>query len=99
MIRHAIAVVLVLASTPHADAASRERNLDRWVDVALLPHVRHELLTHPRFKGETVMFVVLDDNSPATETNALALSLRDRLLDAAVDTPGVRIGWRQGRSD
>ena len=52
---------------------------------------------HPRFKGETVMFVVLRDNAPAPVSNALSLSLRDRLLDAAVDTRGVSIGWQQGR--
>ena len=92
-------IVLALIAGSPAFAAAAERNLDRWVENELIPHVRQELQTHPRFSGETVMFVVLEDNAPATQTNALALSMRDRLLDAAVDTPGVTIGWRQGRSD
>ena len=80
-----------------ADAAlARERNLDRWFDNELVPYVAAQLIEHPRFKGETVMFVVLDNNAPAAVGNTLALSLRDRLLDAALNTAGVSIGWRQG---
>ena len=44
------------------------------------------------------MFVILDDNVPASSTNAFALSIRDRLLAAAVATQGVEVGWQQGRS-
>ena len=77
-------------------AAATERNLDRWFDHDLVPFVADQLVQHPRFKGETVMFVVLEDNTPASVSNALALSLRDRLLNAALNTAGVSIGWRQG---
>ena len=87
-------VLLILAST----AGAAERNLDRWFDNELVPYVQTQLLEHPRFKGETVMFVVLDNNAPATVANKLALSLRERLLDAALNTAGVSIGWRQGGS-
>ena len=90
-------VLLVIAA--HAAAASKERDLEMWLDRDALPFVKQQLLEHPRFRGETVMFVILDDNAPATSSNELALSLRDRLLDAAVDTPGVTIGWRQGPSN
>ena len=69
----------------------------RWVDRDLIPYVNQQLILHPRFKNETVMFVVLDDNAPAPASNALALAIRDRLLAAAVATPGVAIGWQQGR--
>ena len=89
--------VLVAQAIP-ATAESREKDLDRWMEQDLIPHVTKQLLNHPRFKGETVMFVVLRDNVPAPVSNALAISLRDRLLDAAVNTPGVSVGWQQGRS-
>ena len=92
-----LATLLVAQSIP-AVAESREKDLDRWVDRNLIPYVRQQLVVHPRFKNETVMFVVLDDNAPASTTNALALAIRDRVLAAAVDTPGVEIGWQQGRS-
>lgn len=91
--------MLLLALSAQATAASRERSLDQWLDRDALPFVKKQLLEHPRFKGETVMFVILEDNATATSSNELALSLRDRLLDAALDTPGVTIGWRQGRAD
>ncbi|MDH3508399.1 MAG: hypothetical protein OEQ25_14790 [Gammaproteobacteria bacterium] len=93
-----VLLAIFVAQAIPATAQSKEKDLDRWVDRDLVPFVRQQLIVHPRFKGETVMFVVLKDNVPAPVTNALALSLRDRLLDAAVDTPGVSIGWQQGRA-
>ena len=98
MKRTLILLTLLIAQAIPAVAESREKDLDRWVDRNLIPYVRQQLTVHPRFKGETVMFVVLDDNAPASSTNALALAMRDRLLAAAVATPGVEIGWQQGRS-
>lgn len=98
MKRILILLTLVLAQSIPAVAESREKDLDRWVDRDLIPYVRQQLVVHPRFKDETVMFVILNDNAPASSTNALALSMRDRLLSAAVATQGVEIGWQQGRS-
>ena len=97
MKRILILFALLVAQSIPSVAESREKDLDRWVDRDLIPYVRQQLLVHPRFKGETVMFVVLNENTPASSTNALALSMRDRLLAAAVDTRGVDIGWQQGR--
>jgi hypothetical protein len=98
MKRILILLTLVLAQSIPAVAESREKDLDRWVDRDLIPYVRQQLILHPRFRDETVMFVILDDNVPASSSNALALSMRDRLLAAAVATQGVEIGWQQGRS-
>jgi len=89
-------LVIILALVIALPAAAKERNLDRWFDQELVPFVATQLVEHPRFSNETVMFVVLEDNAPASVSNALALSLRDRLLDAALNTAGVSIGWRQG---
>ena len=94
MIRKAI-IVLSL-SLLAAQAGATERNLDRWFDRELVPFVTSQLVEHPRFKGESVMFVVFEDNVPASVSNELAISLRDRLLDAALNTPGVSVGRRQG---
>lgn len=91
-----IAAVVVSLTLLAAQAAPAERNLDRWFDRELLPFVTSQLVEHPRFQGESVMFVVLEDNVPASVGNELALSLRDRLLDAALNTPGVAVGRRQG---
>lgn len=98
MKRILIVATLLIAQAIPTVAESREKDLDRWVDRGLIPYVQQQLLLHPRFNNETVMFVVLNDNVPASSTNALALSVRDRLLAAAVATQGVQIGWQQGRS-
>lgn len=92
-----LATILLAQAIP-ATALSRDKDLDRWLDRDLIPYVNQQLVVHPRFKNETVMFVILKDNSPASTSNALALSLRDRVLEAALDTQGVSIGWHQGRS-
>ena len=94
MIRSGALVIFLSLLTLQAIAA--ERNLDRWFDRELVPFVTAQLVEHPRFKGEPVMFVVFEDNVPASVSNELALSLRDRLLDAALNTPGVSVGRRQG---
>ncbi len=92
-----IMLTLVIAQAIPAVAQSREKDLDQWLERDLVPYVQEQLLQHPRFKNETVMFVVLRDNAPASASNGLALSIRDQLLAAAVSTPGVSIGWQQGR--
>ena len=74
--------------------AARHQDLDSWVARELTPFVVSQLSSHPRFRGETVRFVVMYDGNPQPATNELALSLRDRLQRAAADLPGVRVGWR-----
>lgn len=96
--RLTVLLTLLVAQAIPATAQSREKGLDNWIDSDLIPYVRQQLLSHPRFKNETVMFVVMRDNAPASSSDALALSLRDRLLAAAVATAGVSIGWQQGRN-
>ena len=98
MKRLLIVAVILLAQAIPTTAQSREKALDPWVDRTLIPYVQQQLTKHPRFRNETVMFVVLKDNAPSPTSNALALSLRDRILESALDTPGVSIGWQQGRS-
>lgn len=94
----AAATLIPLLLLAAADAGARDRALDAWFDDTLIPAVTDQLATHPRFKGETLMFVVLDDNAPSAVSNELALDLRNRLLDAAVKTPGLRIAWQENRA-
>lgn len=98
MTRLLAVILLIVAQAIPATAQSREKGLDQWLDRSLIPYVQQQLTVHPRFRDETVMFVVLSNNAPTPSSNALALSLRDRILEAAVDTNGVSIGWQQGRS-
>jgi len=91
--RLCIAVLFAaLLGTPPAVAASE---LDQWFSSTLLPHVEDRLTRHPRFRGENLLFVALRDGQVEPVSNRLVLGLRDRLLDAAIDMPGVRIAWQQ----
>ncbi len=85
------AIVALLGVSPAADASE----LDQWFVSTLLPHVEERLTRHPRFKGENLLFVALRDGQIEPVSNRLVLGLRDRLLDAAIDMPGVRIAWQQ----
>ena len=91
--RLSIAALLVglLGASPVVGATE----LDKWFSSTLLPHVEERLTRHPRFKGETLLFVALRDGQAEPVSNRLVLGLRDRLLDAAIDMPGVRVAWRQ----
>ncbi len=94
MTRSGYLLLLLLLLLPAADALARSEALDRWFERELVPSVVEHLERHPRFRGETLLFVVFNNDRPAPVTNALALSLRDRLLDAAVDA-GVNVAWQQ----
>lgn len=100
--------VLLAATGASAFGAPRPVNLDSWMQNDLTPYVAETLSTHPRFKSASIRFVVMQDGKPQPATNALALALRDRLQEALVDTPGIRIAWQpyqvegkrgQGRTD
>lgn len=87
------ATALFLQILPAA-AASRHATLDAWVANELTPFAREQLSSHPRFKGESLRFVVLENGNPQATSNSLALSVRDRLRDSVADVPGVRIAWQ-----
>ncbi len=91
--RHFTLALLFVFCADAADA--RSTSLDVWTDRELIPHITETITSHPRFKGETLMFVVLANNEPAPVSNTLALDLRDRVLESAIDTPHVRIAWQQ----
>jgi len=88
-----IATLLAGVSMP-VIAGSRQASLDHWLENEMVPFVRQELTTHPRFKGESLRFVVLENGNPQAMSNSLALRIRDRLRDAAAEVAGVRIAWQ-----
>jgi len=100
---YASASLLIVAAAslagPSTSAAARQPDLGTWLEKDLTPFVSEQLTTHPRFKGELVRFVVFKDGNPAPRSDALAVSLRDRLADAVINVPGVRVGWTYTASD
>jgi hypothetical protein len=88
------AVLAALLFALPAQAAMRSAELETWIDRELTPYLASQLSSHPRFRNESLRFVVMKDSNPQAVTSALALALRDRLQDALMDTPGIRIAWR-----
>ena len=83
-------LLLVFTST----AQARQSDLSNWFDKQLIPYVTEQLTSHPRFKGETVQFVILREGNPEPLTSALALELLDQLRDATAELPEVTVGWK-----
>ncbi|MEO1202332.1 MAG: hypothetical protein AAFX10_06480 [Pseudomonadota bacterium] len=73
------------------DAEARSVPLEDWIDGTLLPGVHRALSEKPRFKGQTIRFVVFEDGAPAAASNALAIGMRDRLVDLAIARGGIRV--------
>lgn len=89
--------VVCLLAAGYADTghpASRNADLDTWLARELLPYVKQQLTTHPRFRNESFRFVVMRDDSPQSEGSALAIGIRDRLRDSLIDERGIRITWQ-----
>ncbi len=89
----ALPLLVALLASPLRANAARQPDVGAWLDRDLTPFVTEQLTTHPRFKGELVKFVIFEDGNPAPRSNALAVSLRDRLAGAVIDAPGVKVGW------
>ena len=89
-----LGLVMMLSVFSTSLAASRGVDLDTWIEAVLTPYVSEKLATHPRFAGESLRFVVMENGNPQATTNLLALHIRDRLRDTAGDVPGIRIAWQ-----
>lgn len=92
-----IALAVTLGAGSTAAAKSRSANLTGWTHDELVPYLADQLAGHPRFKGETVVFVALEQGAPAPVTNALVLAVRDRLVNSLIDTNGITIGRQKER--
>jgi len=86
-------LIFVVIASPALSEAARKPDLDTWLGKHLTPYVSEQLTTHPRFKGELVRFVVFKNGNPAPTSDELAVLLRNKLADAVIDVPGVRVGW------
>jgi hypothetical protein len=93
MYRFMYIVAIFLAA--ESQAASYQADLDAWIARDLLPYVTGQLTSQPRFKNESLRFVVLADENPQSASSKLALSIRDRLRDVAAQEPGLRIVWQR----
>ncbi len=94
MKRFIASCLLVAALSLDGHAASRTPDLESWFSRDLVPYVKQQLTTLPRFRNESFRFVVMAEDSPKSEGTALAITLRDRLRDSVSDVPGIRVAWQ-----
>ncbi|MEN8106597.1 MAG: hypothetical protein ABFS22_01165 [Pseudomonadota bacterium] len=98
--RHALIALLLLLLTagcsqnPLRPVHGTPSTLQDWVDTELAPYVSQQLGQHPRFKGEPVIIVHLDGDDIQPDIDGLTRSMRDRLMDSLLQTPGVHVPWQ-----
>lgn len=86
-------LIFVFALSSAANAASYRNDLNQWIYEALTPYVADQLTTQPRFKNETVRFVVMSGDDLQSASNKLALSIRDQLRESLASEEGLNILW------
>ena len=89
--RYLIVCLAAILMCNQAFAASYQTDLDAWITRDLTPYVTQQLKSQPRFKNETIKFVVLADSKPQSASSELALGIRDRLRDSVAIQSGVRV--------
>ena len=87
--------ILAMHMAVDVRAASYKDDLEAWISRDLKPYVTQQLITQPRFKNESIRFVILADENPQSVSSKLALSIRDRLRDSVANEPGLRIVWQR----
>ncbi len=94
-IAYFIAYLLGIFTSSTTDAASYQADLESWISRDLTPYVTQQLTSQPRFRNESIRFVVLAAENPQSASSKLALSIRDRLRDSVAQEPGLRIVWQR----
>jgi len=69
-----------------------------WVDRELGPYLSERLGTHPRFKGEPLQFVAMDDDVVLAHMDELQTRVRDRVVAQLVHVSGINLVWQPPRA-
>lgn len=79
---------------PGDEVLLADGELVSWVDGELAPYLEEQLARHPRFKGEPVLLVSMEGADVSPDIDELTGSIRARLMDALLSTPGINLVWR-----
>jgi hypothetical protein len=77
-------------NNPRLDVPS----LDIWLDDTLIPYLVLQLGRHPRFKGQPVMLVRMEDDQIQPHIDDLTDQIRQKIMDALLKQPGLDLSWR-----
>ena len=89
-------LLLMLAATSgHATSGLLTDALGRWLDTEVLPSLGTTLGEHPRFKGETIKLVSLENGKPTRAGSRLHQAVQAHVRERLLRRSGVRIAWSE----
>lgn len=88
---------LWLSAAAQADTGLLNDALGRWLNTSVAPKLTELLSQHPKFKGETVRFVAMQDGKPLANGSKLHQAVEEHLTQLLLRNPGVRLAWNQTR--
>ena len=85
----------LLLSTGGAYASSGllTGSLGRWLDTEATPKLAELLSRHPKFSGEAINIVSLEDGKPVEAASRLHQAIQSHLTQRLRKYPGVRLAW------
>ncbi len=86
---------LWLSAAAHAETGLLHDALGRWLNTSVAPQLTELLSQHPKFKGETVRFVAMQDGKPLAKASRLHQAVEEHLTQLLLRNPGVRLAWNQ----
>lgn len=89
------ALLLCLANLSWASGALLTGQLGRWLDTEATPELAELLSRHPKFNGEVVRIVSLDNGKPTQHISALDQAVLEHLSAALRRHEGVRLAWQE----
>jgi hypothetical protein len=87
-----VALATLLALGGCATTKNTQTNaskIDTWLHVQVLPDMQKKLSTLPKFKGQPLMVVGIDDGNLATQNNDLIKSLQRQVINKLLTSPQI----------
>jgi len=88
-------ILLLSTSIAHADSALLTGSLGRWLDTDATPKLVEVLSKHPKFSGEVVKIVSLDNGKPVQDLSQMHQAVQAHLTQQLRKHPGVRLAWQE----
>jgi len=88
-----IVALLLSHAGAHASSGLLTGTLGRWLDTEATPKLAELLSRHPKFSGETINIVSLEDGKPIEAASRLHQAITSHLTQRLRKYPGVRLAW------
>jgi hypothetical protein len=89
------AALTMLGAPASAGSGLLTGSLGRWLDTEAVPELSELLSRHPKFSGEVVRIVTLENGKPTQHISALDQAVRDHLTASLRSHQGIRLAWQE----